>query len=206
MATNMLPHAPWEEYVSRVGQMTVEQFEQFPMEDGWTYELHEGRLVSIPGPGREHGRIQTKLTVMLSAYLTAHNLGIIYGTSCYNLPLPNNHEEVLCPDLSYVLPAREVGVAMRGSYPVLAPDLVIEIGSPRDTHPKLAQKSAIYLQAGVQLIWVVWPDLQTIEVWLPTALAAAPVRPSVTLRGADTLDGLHVIPGFQCPVADIFAV
>jgi len=201
MATNILPQAPWGEYVPRVGRMTVEQFEQFPMEDGWTYELHEGRLVSMPGPGREHGRIQTKLTVMLSNYLATHQLGTLYSTSCYNLPLSNNQEELLCPDLSYILPTHDVGVTMRGSYPVLAPDLVIEIGSPRDTRPKVADNVAIYLQAGVQLIWVVWPALQTIEVWLPSS----PARPT-TISGNETLDGLHVIPGFQCAAHEVFAI
>lgn len=200
MATNLLLHAPWGDYVPRVGQMTVEQFEQFPMQDGWIYELHEGRLVSMPGPGREHGRIQSRLTILLSQYLTAHQLGSVVGTSCYNLPLPGNHEELLCPDLSYVLPAREAGVVMRGSYPVLAPDLVIEISSPRDTRPQVARKAAIYLQAGVQLIWVVWPESQTIDVWLP----AAPARPTATLKSSDALDGLGVIPGFRCPVQAVF--
>ena len=200
MATNLLLHAPWGEYVPRVGHMTVEQFEQFPMEDGWNYELHEGRLISMPGPGREHGRIQTRLTILLSQYLTAHQLGSVVGTSCYNLPLVGNHEELLCPDLSYVLPAREAGVVMRGSYPVLASDLVIEISSPRDTRPQVARKAAIYLQAGVQLIWVVWPESQSIDVWLP----ATPARPTATLKSADALDGLGVIPGFRCPVQAVF--
>ena len=200
MATNPLPQAPWGEYVTRVGAMTVEQFERFPMEEGWVYELHEGRLVSMPGPGRTHGKIQTKLTIILSHYLATHQLGTITGTSCYNLPLPNNQEELLCPDLSYVLPAREVGIVMRGSYPVLAPDLVIEIGSPRDTRPQLAKKAAIYLQAGVQLLWFIWPDSQTVDVWQP----ASRTRPTTTLRANNQLDGLHVIPGFQHVVSEIF--
>lgn len=201
MATNPLSQAPWGDYVPRVARMTVEQFEQFPMEEGWIYELHEGRLVSMPGPGRIHGQIQTKLTLILSQYLTVHQLGTLTGTSCYNLPLPGNREELLCPDLSYVLPLREAGIVMRGSYPILAPDLVIEISSPRDTRPKVAQKAAIYLLAGVRLLWVVWPNTQTIDVWLPTAHS----RPSVTLQTTDTLDGLQVISGFQHPVSDVFA-
>lgn len=89
---------------------------------------------------------------------------------------------------------------MRGSYPVLAPDLVIEISSPRDTRPQVARKAALYLQAGVQLMWVIWPDSITVEVWQPSS----PSRSTTTLRNNDFLDGLHVIPGFQHPVSDIF--
>jgi hypothetical protein len=47
MATNPIPQAPWGEYIPQVGRMTVEQFEQFPSVDGWMYELHQGRLITI---------------------------------------------------------------------------------------------------------------------------------------------------------------
>ncbi len=201
MATNPKPQAPWGEYLPRVGRMTVEQFAHFPSEDGWEYELHLGRLISMPGPGHEHARIQRNFFRTVDAYLASNKLGGLDGTGCYNLPLPNNKEEVLCPDLSYVLPAREATMPKRGSYLVGAPDLVIEIASPGDTHPELAAKVAVYLQAGVRLVWVVWPGTQTIEVWRATT----PDKPAATLASTGALEGMDVIPGFACPVSDIFA-
>jgi Uma2 family endonuclease len=201
MATQPKPIAPWGEYIPHVGRMSVEQFAQFPGEEGLRYELHEGRIIYMPGPGHMHARIQRNFFRTLDAYLAQHGLGGLNGTECYNLPLRNNQEELLCPDLSYVLPARETGIQMRGSYPVLAPDLVIEIASPGDTHPELATKATIYLQAGVRLIWVVWPKPQTIDIWLPSSQQ----KPNTTLKINDTLDGLHVVPGFQCSVREIFA-
>lgn len=195
------PRAPWGAYVRPVGRMTVEQFEQFPGEEGWVYELLDGRLIAMPGPGNDHGQIQTCFVRTLGRYIQDHGLGILSGTSCVNLPLPNNNEELLCPDLSYVTPAREAVMTQRGSYLVGAPDLVIEIASPNDTHPMLAAKAQVYLQAGVRLIWVAWPASQTIEVWRPTA----PTGPTTILTLADTLDGLDVVPGFACPVRAIFA-
>jgi Uma2 family endonuclease len=201
MAAQPKPQAPWGEYVQRVGPMTVEQFEQFPTEDGWTYELHHRRLIAMPGPGIEHADIQTRLTVLLSHYLDAHSLGIITGTSCSVLPIPGSREDVLCPDLSYVLPERKAAMPQRGSYLAGAPDLVIEIASPNDTRPELAAKTAIYLQAGVRLMWIVWPKTQAIDVWLPSTTN----QPSATLAADDTLDGRDVIPGFQCAVREIFA-
>jgi len=180
--------------------MTVEQFEQFPGEEGWVYELHEGRLIAMPGPGNEHGKIQTRFTLTVGLYIKQQQLGILSGTRCFNLPMPNNTEELLCPDLSYAAPAREAAMTQRGSYLVGAPDLVIEIASPNDTHPMLNEKARVYLQAGVRLIWVAWPDAQTIEVWRPTS----PAAPTTTLQLADTLVGLEVVPGFACPVRAIF--
>ncbi len=36
----------------------VAQFAMFPPEEGWVHELHQGRLIRMPGPGGEHSLIQ----------------------------------------------------------------------------------------------------------------------------------------------------
>jgi Uma2 family endonuclease len=200
MATNPIPEAPWGDYLP-LGRMTVEQFAALPGEDGWTYELHDGRVIAMPGPGDRHADIQERFFLTVGAFLRAHHLGHLKGTSCYNLPMPQNSEEVRCPDLSFVEPARLATMSLRGSYLVGAPDLVIEIASPNDTRPELARKVIEYLQAGVRLIWIAWPDTETIDVWRP----ASPRQPAQTLTISDSLDGIDVIPGIQCPVQDIFA-
>jgi len=79
MATNPLPQAPWGEYVPYVGHMTVEQFEQFPAEEGWIYELHKGRLIVMPGPGNVHSKIQTRFTLTLGLFIQQNQLGILKG-------------------------------------------------------------------------------------------------------------------------------
>lgn len=43
-AKQPVPQAPWGEYVSGVGLLSAEQFEALPGENGWSYELHEGRM------------------------------------------------------------------------------------------------------------------------------------------------------------------
>ena len=203
MATTLLPttnSAPWGEYIAGLGPMTVETFNQLTIQDGWVFELHEGKLIRMPGPGNEHGDIQTNLYRTVDAYLFAHNLGKLTGTSCYNLTLDGDMEELLCPDLSYVLPARKAQMPKRGSYYVGAPDFVIEIASPSDFRPQMQAKAAVYLAAGVRMVWIVWPSTQSIDVWRPTA----PIAPSQMLGMADQLEGLDVIPGFICPIAAIF--
>jgi len=61
----------------------------------------------------------------------------------------------------------------------------------------MATKVATYQQAGVPLIWVVWPGTPAIDVWQIQ-------QGVVTLGKGDFLDGLFIIPGFRCPVQDIF--
>jgi Uma2 family endonuclease len=192
--------APWGEYVPNVGSLTVDEFAQLPDEDGWTYELYQGRLIRMPGPGGEHGMIQWRLTSLLATYLNEHHIaGQPFGTACYYFPLPSG-EEILSPDLSYIAPPRSAAIVYRGSYIETVPDLVIEISSPNDFRPKVAAKAQNYLAVGVRLVWVVWPSTKTVDVWTP-ANTAAPVQ---TLTAADMLDGLDVIPGLSTPVQSMF--
>ena len=186
--------APWGEYVVGVGSMTAETFAQLPVADGWKLELHQGRLLRMPGPGYDHAEIQARLIELINPYMRTHHLGRLVGTSCYVFTAG----DVLCPDLSYVQPARLAQAMRQGSYPILAPDLVIEIISPTDVKSKVVEKLNVYLANSVRLSLAVWPATQTIEVWRPGA-------PVVTLHASDTLDGGDVIPGWATPVSAVFS-
>ena len=193
------PKAPWGEYVPATGIMDVTAFEHWPDQDGWMFELHQGRLIRMPGPGGVHGDIQSELARIMGNFLATHQLGKITSTACYYMPLPDGREEILCPDLSYSLPLRKATAPFRGSYQELVPDLVIESASPNDTRPAVTEKIAVYLAMGVRLIWVVWPQRKTVEVWRP-----GNVTPTQMLTVANHLDGADVIPGFTHPVQAIF--
>ena len=77
------------------------------------------------------------------------------------------------------------------------PDLVVEVISPSDRLTEVADKVAEWLAAGTRMVVVVNPRNRTVQ---------AHTREGVTeLTEADTLDGGDVVPGWQMPVADIFA-
>lgn len=186
--------APWGEYVLGVGPLTAELFAQLPVADGWKLELRQGRLLRMPGPGYDHAEIQARLIELINPYMRAHQLGRLVGTACYVL----SAGDVLCPDLSYVQPARLAQAPRQGSYPIVAPDLVIEIILPTDVKAKVSEKLKVYLDNGVRLIWVVWPTAQTIDVWQSGSSVVA-------LQASDTLDGADVIPGWASPVSAVFS-
>lgn len=194
-----VPAAPWGEYVLGVGQMDADAFARWSGSADWRYELHQGRLIRMPGPGGEHGYIQTRLIRVIGAFLDAHQLGEVCGTACYILTVPGQPEEILCPDISYLLPLHAAAAPYRGSYQIAAPDLVIEIASPNDTHPKVLEKIKVYQSAGVRLLWVLWPGSKTVEVWRPNA-----PTPTTILTEHDMLDGVEIIPGFAHLVGDLF--
>jgi Uma2 family endonuclease len=62
----------------------------------------------------------------------------------------------------------------------------------------VAKKAQRYLAAGTQLVWIVWPKPQEIDVWRP-----GDTQPSQTLSVGETLDGGVVVPGFTYPVGDL---
>ncbi len=81
----------------------------------------------------------------------------------------------------------------------VAPDLVAEVVSPDQYRPEMADKAKLYLSAGVRLVWIVWPQSQTVDIWRPGSDA-----PMATLAMGDALDGLDVIPGFNYALAELF--
>jgi Uma2 family endonuclease len=202
MATNpATAPAPWGEYVPGYGALDTDTYLQLPDQEGWVLELYQGRVIRKPGPRIEHGDIQSQLISLLNAFLQSKGMGRVTGTGCYILKLPDGSESILCPDISYMLPLRKANAKRRRSYYEATPDFVIKIASPpNDTHPQVQQKIGVFLAAGVSLVWVVWPNTRTVEIWRPTV----PQQPSSVLHTNDTLDGQEIIPGFTCPVSAIF--
>jgi Uma2 family endonuclease len=80
----------------------------------------------------------------------------------------------------------------------IAPDLAVEVVSPSDRAAEVLAKVAEYLEAGTRLVWVVYPQTQKIVVYRPSADVQM-------LSVSDTLEGGDVVPGFACPVAEVFA-
>ena len=51
---------------TQAGDWITDMFERLP-DDGWLYELIEGRVVRMPPPGPDHGRIESKIDYVLRA-------------------------------------------------------------------------------------------------------------------------------------------
>jgi Uma2 family endonuclease len=79
----------------------------------------------------------------------------------------------------------------------VVPDLAVEVISPTDLAQQLLQKVLEYFQAGVRLVWVVYPEQRQIYSYeSPTQIRVLTVD--------DTLDGGEVLPGFQLPLNKLF--
>jgi len=79
----------------------------------------------------------------------------------------------------------------------IVPDLAVEVISANDLAYAVDEKVDEYETAGVQLIWIVNPEMRTVRVHR----ADGTVR---VLPEKDELDGEHVLPGFRCRVGELF--
>ena len=102
------------------------------------------------------------------------------------------------PDIAYISAERldALDVEVTGYYEVV-PDLVVEVVSPGDSAREVMDKALMWLSYGTRLVWAVNPGSRTVDVYRPG-------ERTVTLAADDALDGLDVLPGFTCPVSDIF--
>jgi Uma2 family endonuclease len=183
-------------------RITAQEYARQPEEAGWRTELYRGVVVKMPLiKNLRHEWIAGNLYAALHHYVTPRHLGrVSMGQGGYDATLPGEPDHTIWgPDVAFVsadhIPAALVAIS-RGDY-APAPDLVAEIVSESQSKADMRERSERWLAAGTRLVWNVWPDTQTVDVWTPD-------EPMATLKAGDTLDGRDVIPGFSMPVADLF--
>src|SRR5439155_15268931 len=79
----------------------------------------------------------------------------------------------------------------------VVPNLAAEVVSPNDIADDLMEKTIEYFQAGVQLVWVLYPRWQLVHVYE----SLSNIR---VLARKDDLDGGAVLPGFRLPLSSLF--
>ena len=196
--------APWAESASDK-LMTADDLAGLP-ESGRGYELVEGRLVRMPPTGGWHGRISMDLGTALNNFVKAHNAGMVLGAETgFLVSRPGEPETVLAPDVAFVARQRlpKADDPTISGYWRITPDLVAEVASPTRYGPELAEKARRWLDAGAQLVWVVWPPARRIDVWR----RGANTNPVATLGSGDTLDGqpLPELSGLSIALDDLFS-
>jgi Uma2 family endonuclease len=176
------------------GLVTAEELARLP-DDGYRYELVEGRLVRMSPVSFEHGRIVLQLGARLHRHLQSAPSGIV--VTDVGFTLASNPDTVRGPDIAFLRNERVPARGKRG-FVKGAPDLAIEVLSPEDRPRELRENVDGYLARGVPLVVVIDPNKKTATTFRPDT-------PSVTLKSeSDVLDLSDVIPGFSCQLREIF--
>jgi Uma2 family endonuclease len=167
---------------------------------GW--ELVNGELVEVSPANLPHGRIQSRLAQRLWNHVDDHGGGVVYTEGGFVLQVPGDSERVRGPDVAFVSDATlaAAGGEPEKGFARLRPDVAAEVFSPSNLKDarEFQQKIVDYLDAGVTLVWVLYPDSGS-------ALVHHPDGTSRLLRGADAvLDGEGILPGFRLPLNELF--
>lgn len=177
---------------------TVEEYMALP-DDGKKYELVEGKLIEMPGPGLPHGEIIMQLGEYLRTFVRLHKLGSVSTDVTFVLDPVNAPNTVRLPDIAFLIKARRETYDGEGAFSG-PPDLVVEVVSPSDKWSEVVAKVAEYQAAKVPLVWVVEQWTRTVQVYrFENGLLYQVVWPDAEL------DGGTVLPGFKLKVSDIFA-
>ena len=179
----------------------VDSFWQFVCEadDDARYELIDGEIIEMSPTGVWHGRLQIRLGRYLDIFVEAHDLGFVTGDTGYYEA--SDRHNLLGPDIAFVCKAR-MKQPKSQKMAALMPDLAVEIKSPSNTLAELRRKAAIYLRHGTQLVWIVLPGSKSVEVCRLDASAEI-LTEAIGLDGS--LSGEQVLPGFELPLAKLFA-
>ena len=173
--------------------MTAEELLELP-DDGMRHELVEGELRTMTPAGFDHGRVSARITARILDHADEYGLGEVLAAET-GFTLRRAPDTVRAPDVAFVAAERVPHVGTRG-FAELAPDLVVEVVSPSDRASEVSAKAAMWLDAGVRLVWVVDPQARLATVHHPGG-------PATVLREDGVLDGEEVLPGFRLPLATI---
>jgi Uma2 family endonuclease len=179
--------------------MTVEAFLAWAEEtpDHQRYELHDGVVVEMSPSKAKQTVIAARIIAYLTIFAEEHDLGYV---SSSDGGLRVSKQDFYAPDAAFYAKARLPGGLPDNDYFTLAPDLAVEVVSSSDKY-SAHEKAQRYLALGVKLVWVVYPERDSIEVYTPAEEAGAVLIR--TLRRGDTLTGGAVLPGFSTPVARV---
>jgi Uma2 family endonuclease len=164
------------------------------MPGGEHYELIDG-IPKEKAKGAESDEISAAVITALRNFVLQHKLGHVYGSQTGFRCFPKNR--VRKPDSAFVATGRLMNNKTPKGDIDIAPDLVIEVISPNDTYEEVMTKVMDYKSAQVRLIWVISPETKT--VWVRRVDGTC-----VELNETGTLSGEDVLPGFTCPVAELF--
>src|SRR5947209_16806821 len=134
--------------------------------DETLYEIIDGQRVELPPMSAYATSVATSLTVELGFFSRAHPVGRPFTEMLFRLPFNGSRNRR--PDVAFVTyerwPKNRPLPATDNAWDVV-PDLAVEVISPNDLADELMQKLTEYFQAGVRLVWIVYPRQRLVYVY-----------------------------------------
>jgi Uma2 family endonuclease len=176
--------------------LTIKDLEQLQAQNpDYRMELVSGEIIVMSPSGLESDEVAAEIIRLLGNWVKPRKLGRVTASSA-GFILPNADKDVRAPDASFI--RAEKLKRTTENYVQLVPDLMFEVKSKSDSLTKLRQKIQDFLELGTQVGVLVDPRTQTMEVYRPGA-------EKVVLHNGDILTVPELLPGWELPVADVWA-
>jgi Uma2 family endonuclease len=164
------------------------------------FEVINGQIVEMPPMSFHSTKIGSRIVRKVGGHANDNNLGEVVAETLFRLPLEEDAHRNRRPDaafVSYERWPRDKPESIRDNAWDVVPDLVIEVVSPSDSAAELIDKIGEYFEAGVRLVWVVYPRPGLVYIHESVEKARVVGRSGV-------LDGGDVLPGLQLPLNELF--
>ncbi len=181
---------------------TEATLDQTPRErdDDDLYEVVNGLRIEIPPMSAYAARVATRLATKFNQHAEPEKRGEAIVESLFRLPLTTDKGRNRRPDVAFVSterwPADRALPIAENAWDVV-PDISIEVVSPHDLAEDLLDKIIEYFQAGVRLIWVVYPKQRLVHVYTGP-------RSIRVIGDGDSFEGGPVLPGLSIPLMALF--
>ena len=173
--------------------ITAEQF--FEMSFDGPVELVRGEIVELTRPDQSHGNVCFEVALAIANWARIRQAGRV-TTNDSGIQTQQDLDTVRGADVAFFNTSQlPQGKLPRGKITV-APVLCVEVLSPSNTWTEMRRKIEEYLSAGVREVWIVDPEIRTVEVFRRDTPAA--------LHASDQQFTSQELPGFEVPVSDFF--
>jgi Uma2 family endonuclease len=168
------PALPTKPKVRYTYQDIVAIANQHPQDKKWTYtelvrvfpanlkvkvEILNNKLLIMPSPSTIHQHISNDISYNLTNFVRENQVGdVLYAPLDTKLDKNN----VVQPDI--LLIANTNYNIVKENYINGAPDLIVEIFSPKDKKQNIHEKHALYERTGVKEYWTVFPKKRAVKV------------------------------------------
>ena len=156
--------------------MTAEQYMALPDSFDGPTELVKGELVTMPPPRPRHGEICMQTGYLLRRYLEDHPIGRVLSNDS-SMVTEREPDTVRGPDIAYYSYERVPKGPLPDGLLSVPPELVFEVGSPKQPWSELHTKVAEYLNVGVQVVCILDDKSRTAHLFFvdgePRALASS---------------------------------
>jgi Uma2 family endonuclease len=165
-------------------------------------EVVNGELITDMTPNKaDHSFYSAQVILYLGFYVKLKRIGRVFG-DMMALKLDASEESGIrgarVPDAAYFSYERLAVDAPLDIFPTIAPEWVLEVISPGESHTDVLRKTADYLDHGVLLVWHVLPALHEIRVYTHEDRAGR------VYSMADNLPGENLFTDLSIPVRAIF--